>query len=310
MKILGISGGTPNGRNDCMCKEALLGAQEMGAEVSFIHLLDLDIKHCTGCNVCSMNQMQGRGNACTLKDDFMWLQEQMMEADGIVFAIPVFECCAMGLFHTLMDRMGPRMDKGLNMIATELAAKSGGTPPDPRCMKEKVVSYMALGGSDWHSIVQNDFFLQRMTPSWKVINNEVFPWAAAAIVDPQMKEKAHTIGVNLAKAAADMENATYMSEPGVCPHCHSRLFFFSPKGNVICGSCGIEGSMVCTQGSYAFSFAPEAEVLAFDTLPGKFKHGQDIQDSMGKFFAALKTPEYQAAVKGYREAFTPLRPEK
>lgn len=32
MKILGISGGTKNGANDCMCKEALLAAKEQGAE--------------------------------------------------------------------------------------------------------------------------------------------------------------------------------------------------------------------------------------------------------------------------------------
>lgn len=48
MKILGLSGGTPNGSNDAMCKEALMGAQECGAEVEFINLNQLEIKHCTG----------------------------------------------------------------------------------------------------------------------------------------------------------------------------------------------------------------------------------------------------------------------
>ena len=45
MKILGISAGTKNGNNDAMCKEALMGAKEMGAEVEFIRLHDLDLKH-------------------------------------------------------------------------------------------------------------------------------------------------------------------------------------------------------------------------------------------------------------------------
>ena len=44
MKILGLSGGTPNGSNDAMCKEALMGAQECGAEVEFINLNQLEIK--------------------------------------------------------------------------------------------------------------------------------------------------------------------------------------------------------------------------------------------------------------------------
>lgn len=47
MKILGISGGNKNGANDCMCKEALLAAKEQGAEIEFVRLMDLDIKHCT-----------------------------------------------------------------------------------------------------------------------------------------------------------------------------------------------------------------------------------------------------------------------
>jgi len=46
MKILGISGGSKNGTNDAMCREALMGAKEMGAEVEFIHLLDLNLKPC------------------------------------------------------------------------------------------------------------------------------------------------------------------------------------------------------------------------------------------------------------------------
>lgn len=54
MKILGISGGTRNGANDCMCKEALLAAKAEGAEIEFIRLTDLNIQHCTGCKACVM----------------------------------------------------------------------------------------------------------------------------------------------------------------------------------------------------------------------------------------------------------------
>ena len=86
MKILGISAGTKNGSNDAMCREALMGAKEMGAEVEFINLFDLNIQHCTGCVAC-VNAMFGTGRkVCVLKDDFGWLLERMLEADGIMFA--------------------------------------------------------------------------------------------------------------------------------------------------------------------------------------------------------------------------------
>lgn len=45
MKILGISGGSKNGNNDAMCKEALMGAKEAGAEIEFINLNQLHIEH-------------------------------------------------------------------------------------------------------------------------------------------------------------------------------------------------------------------------------------------------------------------------
>ena len=53
MKILGLSGGTLNGANDALCKEALMGAQEVGAEIEFINLNTLDLKPCTGCKACA-----------------------------------------------------------------------------------------------------------------------------------------------------------------------------------------------------------------------------------------------------------------
>ena len=72
MKILGISAGTKNGSNDAVCKEALMGAKEMGAEVEFIRVLDLDIKHCTGCIACVKALMTGKGNLCSLRDEFKY----------------------------------------------------------------------------------------------------------------------------------------------------------------------------------------------------------------------------------------------
>jgi multimeric flavodoxin WrbA len=37
MKILGVSGGSASGANDAMCKEALMGAQEAGAEKAMLY---------------------------------------------------------------------------------------------------------------------------------------------------------------------------------------------------------------------------------------------------------------------------------
>ena len=64
MKVLGISAGTNGGSNDAMCKEALMGAKELGAEIEFINLHKLSIRHCTGCKACVMSLFSGKGNLC------------------------------------------------------------------------------------------------------------------------------------------------------------------------------------------------------------------------------------------------------
>ena len=182
MKILGISAGTRNGNNDSMCKEALMGAKEMGAEIEFIRLLDLDIKYCTGCIACVKSLMSGKGGQCVLKDDFEWLRDKMMEADGIIFSVPIFEKGAAAIFRSLTDRFGPRMDRGNNLAATEIAKQTNDKAPDQRVFKEKVISYIGLGGSDWTTRIQCDFEMLSLIPIWKTINNEVFSWSKNVIM--------------------------------------------------------------------------------------------------------------------------------
>ena len=85
----------------------------------------ITIKHCTGCIACVKALMSGRGNLCIHKDDFDWLAWKMFTADGIIMVDPIFETGASGLFHTIMDRFGPRMDTGNNFIGMQIAKGIG-----------------------------------------------------------------------------------------------------------------------------------------------------------------------------------------
>lgn len=311
MKILGISAGTKNGNNDAMCKEALMGAKEMGAEVEFIRLFDLNIQHCTGCIACVKSLMSGRGNMCALKDDFDWLLDKMLDADGIVFSVPIFEKGAAGIFRTITDRFGPRMDRGNNIIAGKIAEATGGKAPDPRILKDKVISYMGVGGSDWATRIQCDHAMQALTPMWKVIDNEVFIWSKGIIMDDEKIAKAHEIGKNIAEAAKDFEAAEYKGEAGVCPHCHSRNFYLTNDStHAICCLCGIEGDIVIEDGKTKFVFPEEQLAHAHDTLSGKFIHGDDIKENEGKLADMQKTPEFKARVQKYKDFITATVPEK
>lgn len=311
MKVLGISAGTKNGNNDAMCKEALMGAKEVGAEVEFIRLFDLHIEHCTGCIACVKGLFSGKGNFCALKDDFDWLLDKMLDADGIVFSVPIFEKGAAGIFRTITDRFGPRMDRGNNIIGTKIASEGGGKIPDSRILKDKVVSYMGVGGSDWATRIQCDHGMHALTPMWKVIDNEVFKWSKGIIMDDAKVERAHIIGKNIAKAAADIERSEYMGKEGVCPHCHCNNFFLD-KGSTkaICCLCGIEGEMKIQGGKMVFEF-PESQIEhAHDTLSGKFIHADDIRTNEGKLAESQKSDEYKERVKKYKEFIQATVPAK
>ncbi|SHI95266.1 flavodoxin family protein [Parasporobacterium paucivorans] len=311
MKILGISGGTKNGNNDAMCKEALMGAKDMGAEVEFIRLNDLDIKHCTGCIACVKGLFGGKGGKCILKDDFDWLLGKMLDADGVVFSIPIFEKGATGLFRTITDRFGPRTDRGNNIIGTKIAEEMGGIAPDPRLLKDKVVSYMGVGGSDWATDIQLHCGIHALTPMWKVINNDVFKWSKGIMMNDEYLAQAHEIGQNIANAALDYEKAEYKSEEGVCPHCHSNNFFLDKdSAKAICCLCGIEGNMEIKDGKMTFVF-PETQIAhAHDTLSGKFIHADDIRTNEGKLSESQKSDEYKARVAKYKEFIAATTPSK
>lgn len=310
MKILGISGGTRNGSNDALCREALMGAKEAGAEVEFINLQNLHIEHCTGCTACVQSVLGGKGGACVLKDDFDWLLDKMLDADGIMFCTPIFEKGATGLFHTITDRFGPRMDRGNNMIGTKIAQETGGKAPDPRILKEKVISFMGIGGSDWVTRVQCDAGMLALTPKWTIIENEVFPWSLAIVVDDERIAKAHQMGVTLAEAAKDVEHAQYKGDAGICPHCHSRNFFLQDDGTATCCLCGIQGKVAVTDGKYSFSFPEEQLEHAHDTLSGKFIHGNDIKVNTEKRLASMKTEKYKERQASYKAFIESSKPER
>lgn len=306
MKILGISLGRKNGTNDCMCKEALMGAQEKGADIEFIHLHDLNIQHCTGCTACTATAFSGRGNHCVIKDDFEWLVDKMYDADGILFAVPIFEEGAPGIFHTIMDRFGPRMDKATCMIGEKAKADS----IDPRFLSKKIcVSYISFGGSEWITRIQADCFIQAMTPQWKVIDNRFYDHSLCLMADDNKIADVHQVGVNLAEACKDPETATYQSEPGVCPHCHGREFYFAENGDVVCNQCGIVGEMKIEDGQPTFQFNEEEQLpIAHDVLSGKFAHMEDIGKSIGMQMEMKQSEDYKTKLQKYKNFIQPVKP--
>ena len=80
MKILGITCGRKMSNSEILVKEALMGAEELGAEVELIRLNDLNIKPCTGCNACviSLLEKSSSGDCVIKNDDFSFIEDKIM----------------------------------------------------------------------------------------------------------------------------------------------------------------------------------------------------------------------------------------
>ncbi len=72
-------------------------------EVSFdyLWLREADLRPCTGCCAC----FWGGEERCPLKDDRAEIERRMLDADGVIFASPVYALSMTGLMKTLLDRL-------------------------------------------------------------------------------------------------------------------------------------------------------------------------------------------------------------
>ena len=99
MKILGIMGSPRNGGNTEVLLDLALGeAQKMGAGVSKVSLREKNISPCLGCLKCTET------GKCAIKDDMQEVHQEMREADGILWATPVYFWSMTGQTKIAMDR--------------------------------------------------------------------------------------------------------------------------------------------------------------------------------------------------------------
>ena len=99
MKILVLQGSpNANGSTALLAREFAAGAREAGHDVSIVDVASLDVAPCTGCVAC------GYGGPCALYDDFDELREQILAADMLVFATPLYYYGMTAQLKAVVDR--------------------------------------------------------------------------------------------------------------------------------------------------------------------------------------------------------------
>ncbi len=99
LKVLGISGSPrADGNSDLLLRQALEAAQSAGAEVEYLALRDVNIGPCQECNACHQT------GVCRVQDDYQTVFPQLLEADRLIFATPVFFMGVCAQAKALIDR--------------------------------------------------------------------------------------------------------------------------------------------------------------------------------------------------------------
>ena len=99
MNILGLAASPRKGGNtDILLKSFLEGAAQDGIETEIIHLVDLDISPCMGCETCFED------GQCMIEDDASRVYDKLLLSDMLVLATPVYFYSVSSHAKLLIDR--------------------------------------------------------------------------------------------------------------------------------------------------------------------------------------------------------------
>jgi len=136
MKVLGILGSPhKDGGSASLLFCALKGAEKVGAEVEWVSVYDGVIEPCKGC---IQDEDPNCKYPCVFEDYGKVILEKIYQADGVIFATPIYWFAPSGPLKVLIDRMTCLE----NMVAYG----------EPSYMEGKVVGAIAVGadaGGPW-----------------------------------------------------------------------------------------------------------------------------------------------------------------
>ncbi len=314
MKLLGLTCGRKHHSNEILLKEALMAAREAtGVDVSMIRLLDLDLKPCTGCIACVMGLVNGGSGECVIKDDWHFLNEHLMECDGLILAAPVFVLGAHGIVKLLADRLGPARDVAFRLKAKKVREEQGitkGKGPDARSWKERAIGHISVGGA--------------ITPNWVSLGLPMqhllsFPWGGKTVdqmqvmgagrfmnvvLEPKFIERAKELGRNVAASMGKPRAEMIWKGPetGTCPVCNCNLLTVTTKNPVECPICGIEGTLSVDGDTIKVVFSQAEIDMARGTFAAAQEHVEEIVGNLGVFMQRPDKEEIPKRVEKYKSA--------
>jgi multimeric flavodoxin WrbA len=291
MKILGIVASCRNmGNTEILVKEALMAAEEKGAEVDIIRWNDFNIMPCEGDASCIFGT-----NECKQKDDHDFLLKKCYEFDGVILGAPCYFLEAQAILKQFIDRL---------FILLVQPSQLRGKPA------AIIVPYATRGWTSY-AFLQPTILLHQL--GMDVIDKQLIHIQAMseAVIDKLALDKARNVGTEVAEAVTS-GNHSYKGDPGVCPVCHERtITILKDDTTVECGICGIRGTIAIKEGKIHVDFPQEQLKWHRFSYESMYRHvTYEIQPSKEYFMRQWPTiKETRGKYKDYLDIRKQQKPE-
>jgi multimeric flavodoxin WrbA len=237
MKILGLNGSERRlGNTEILVKEALMGAEEEGAQVEILRLTDYKVLPCDGLAPCVFGN-----TGCNLKDDFNFIVDKIFESDGVVLGTPCYILESTAIIKQLVDRV----------FSINFRSKARGKPA------VMIVPYATRGWTPFAFLQPN---LLLLFLGMEVIDRALIHTQAIneVVLYDKALVRARKMGKEVARAVKTGD-ASYRGEPGICPICQDRVLrILRDDESVECGVCGIRGKIYIEEEKIRVRFDGEA----------------------------------------------------
>jgi multimeric flavodoxin WrbA len=114
--IVGICGSPRNAATEHILKEALRMLETKGFETEFFTVRNKNIGFCTHCDYCLTNK------ECILKDDMTKVYSLLNDAEGIIFATPVYNGGISAQTKAVMDRCRALLAADIDALRFKIGA--------------------------------------------------------------------------------------------------------------------------------------------------------------------------------------------
>ncbi len=306
MKVLAISFGRKMHNCDIVAIQALKAAQEAGAEVKFVNTMRMKIQHCIGCGGCSGSRDRGGQIKCVIKDDYLALEEDMLNADAIIVVAPIYALGPTGQMKNVIDRFGAAHDLASATAEQEKRIAENKPLLDERMFERKCVAYISVGGChtpNWVSLGLPNFYMFGMSTAWGcvgMIDAYDMGHRVNPVLDEPFMEEVSALGRHIVEQRKKpVEEREWLGQPGICPVCHNR-FISIPldySTTVECPMCGIEGELKIEDGKVKVDFSEQQKARARCTITGLYEHHYELHDMMDIIIPTLQTRGDEIAEK-------------